>query len=305
VDDPQIVFYRTLTRIGTEERAFPGSPVMIFFSNLWNSLIMPFWSDGNVWVNSIANRPALDIISAALFFMGCVMLLVRYIRQRNWVDLFLLVSIPLLMMSSILSLAFPDENPSLNRSGGAIIPVFLIIAIAFDGILHTVKNRLPGRVGTAAAVLIGALLVSGSTAQNYSLVFNQFAPQYTKSAWNTSEMGGVVRNFVDTFGSPDTAWVVAYAYWVDTRLVAIDAGFTTRDLAIWPDGQSLDWPVHFSDTLTDPRAKLFLINPQDAEAMTQLKNLYPSGVLWLQKSTVDPSKDFFVFEVPPAGGGGQ
>jgi hypothetical protein len=304
-DNPQIIFYRTLTRIGTEERAFPGPPVQIFFSNLWNSIIMPFWSDGSVWVNSIPGWPALDIITAALFFMGCVMLLVRYIRHRNWVDLFLLVSIPLLMMSSILSLAFPDENPSLNRSGGAIVPVFLIIAIAFDGILHSIKSRLPGRAGVASAGVIGALLVSGSLVQNYNLVFNQFASNYTQSAWNTSEMGQIVKNFVDTFGSPDTAWVVAYPYWVDTRLVGITAGFPTKDLAVWPDGKAPDSPVHLSDTLADPHAKLFLINTQDAEAIAQLKKLYPTGVLWLQKSTVDPSKDFFVFQVPPAGGGGQ
>jgi hypothetical protein len=57
--------------------------------------------------------------------------------------------------------------------------------------------------------------------------------------------------------------------------------------------------------LADPRAKLFLINTQDSDAMAQLKKLYPTGILWLQKSTVDPSKDFFVFQVPPAGGGGQ
>jgi 4-amino-4-deoxy-L-arabinose transferase-like glycosyltransferase len=305
VDDPQIVFYRTLTRIGTEERAFPGPPVQIFFTNLWNSLIMPFWADGTVWVNSIPGRPSLDIITAGLFFIGCVMLLIRYIRQRNWLDLFLLVSIPLLMMSSILSLAFPDENPSLNRSGGAIIPVFLIIAIAFDGILQSVKSRLPGRLGMASVSLIGVLLVSGSLVQNYNLVFDQFGPGYTRSAWNTSEMGGVVKNFVDTFGSPDTAWVVAYPYWVDTRLVAITAGFTTRDLAVWPDGQMPDSPVHLSDTLADPRAKLFLINPQDADAMAQLQKLYPTGVLWLQKSRVEASKDFYVFQVPPAGGGSQ
>jgi len=40
-----------------------------------------------------------------------VLVIVRYIRKRDWVDLFLLVSIPLLMMPSILSLAFPEENP--------------------------------------------------------------------------------------------------------------------------------------------------------------------------------------------------
>ncbi len=296
VDNPQIVFYRTLTRIGTEERAFPGPPLQIFFSNFWNSIIMPFWSDGTVWVNSIPGRPSLDVVTAALFLIGSVMVLIRYIRHRNWVDLFLLVSIPLLMMSSILSLAFPDENPSLNRSGGAIVPIFLIVAMAFDSILTSIRNYLSGKAGLAAAGVIGAFLVAAPLVQNYNLVFNQFATQYTQSAWNTSEMGQIVASFTDTYGSIDNAWVVAYPYWVDTRLVGINAGFPTRDLGIWPE--------NFGTTVSHQGAKLFLINTQDFTAITQLKATYPGGILWLQASKIDSSKDFFVFLVPPSGGNG-
>lgn len=296
VDNPQIVFYRTLTRIGTEERPFPGPPVQIFLSNFWSSIIMPFWSDGTVWVNSIPGRPALDVITAALFLMGCVMIFIRYLREKNWVDLFLLVSIPLLMMSSILSLAFPDENPSLNRSGGAYIPIFIIIAIAFDSILISVKSHLPGWSGIVVAGVMGAFLVGGSMIQNYNLVFNEFSPNYTQSAWNTSEMGQMVRSFVDTYGSIDNAYVVAFPYWVDTRLVGINAGFPTLDMGIWPE--------NFGSTTDNPGAKLFLINPQDGAAIDQLKKLYPSGILWLQNSKVDATKDFYVFLVPPDGGNG-
>ena len=82
-----------------------------------------------------------------LFFLGVVQLLVRYIRQRHWLDLFLLVSVPLLMLPSILSLAFPDENPSLNRTGGAIIPVFLIAALALEGLLTGLYRRANTRWG--------------------------------------------------------------------------------------------------------------------------------------------------------------
>ena len=64
-----------------------------------------------------------------LFFLGLIVVILRYIKKRNWIDLFLLISIPLLMMPSILSLAFPAENPSLNRTGAAIIPVFVIAAM--------------------------------------------------------------------------------------------------------------------------------------------------------------------------------
>ena len=85
------------------------------------------WSDGDTWVHSIVFRPALDVVSGALFMIGIVLVVIRYIRQRHWQDLFLLVAIPLLELPSILSLAFPNENPVLTRTGAALIPVFLIV----------------------------------------------------------------------------------------------------------------------------------------------------------------------------------
>ena len=92
------------------------------------------WDDGEIWVHSVTHRPALDVVSASLFLIGVVLLLIRYIRKRHWLDLFLLLSIPLLSMPSILSLAFPGENPALNRAGGAYVPVFVVVALALDGL---------------------------------------------------------------------------------------------------------------------------------------------------------------------------
>ena len=124
--------YRMQSRMTDVETALPGSPLSIFFSNLWKALIMFQWDNGQIWVHSVPGRPALGVISAAMLSLGVILLVIRYIKKRHWMDLVLLLLIPLLMLPSILSIAFPDENPSLNRSGGAIIPVFIIIAIAIE-----------------------------------------------------------------------------------------------------------------------------------------------------------------------------
>jgi hypothetical protein len=79
---------------------------------------MFFYSNGSTWVHSIPNRPALDMVSAGLYLLGSIIVFIQYVKYRNWEDLFLLLAVPLLMMPSILSLAFPDENPSLNRTAG-------------------------------------------------------------------------------------------------------------------------------------------------------------------------------------------
>jgi hypothetical protein len=290
LDHPEAVLGRSLTRLTSAETPLPGPAWKIFLGNLWNALTMFFWQDGNTWVHSIPGRPALETVSAALFFIGLILVIVRYIRRRSWVDLFMLVSIPLLMLPSILSLAFPIENPSLNRTGGAIIPVFLIIGIGLDEILTSLRTRLPRRTGTAAAWMAAILLVGWSAAANYDLVFNQYYQQYQQASWNTTEIGRVIRGFADSVGSGDSAWVVAYPYWVDTRLVGINAGYPAKDYAIDVD--------QIPSTVGDHRAKLFIVNEQDQKALTELRSVYPRGSLSEYTSAV-PGKNFLLYQVPP------
>jgi len=287
---PTLFDLRAFSRLGTTERPLPGSAFLIFLKNLWNASTMYFWSDGQIWVHSVTNSPALDIISAALYYLGVVLLLVRYIRRRTWQDLFLLLSVPLLMLPSILSLAFPDENPALNRAAGAIIPVFLIIAIALDGLMSAMEKRAPSRAGSTLAWGMAVILIFFAALGNYDLVFNQYQRTYELSSWNTSEMGKIVHDFGDMYGSTDTAYVVPYPYWVDTRLVGMNAGDPTRDYAIPKDQIPL--------TLNDPRPKMFLVNPEDQTNLDLLRQLFPQGNVSTYVSKAE--KNFYIYMVPPA-----
>ncbi len=287
---PSVFDLRAFSRLGGSERALPGPALVIFLKNLWNASTMFFWSDGNIWVHSVTGSPALDFVSGAVFFLGVVLLLVRYIRRRTWQDLLVLLAVPLLMLPSILSLAFPDENPALNRAGGAIVPVFLIVAIALDGLMTAVEKRTPSRKGFTVSWGIAGLLVLISALGNYDLVFVQYQRSYQLSAWNTSEMGSLVRDFGEMYGSTQTAYVVPYPYWVDTRLVGMNAGDPTRDYAILPD--------QIPQTLNDGRPKMFLVNPDDKADMGLLRQLFPQGSATTYQSQV--GKNFYIYMVPPA-----
>jgi hypothetical protein len=290
IEYPTIFDLRALSRLGTTERPLPGPALIIFLKNLWNASTMYFWSDGQIWVHSVTNRPALDTISAALYFLGVILLFVRYVRQRTWQDLVLILSVPLLMLPSILSLAFPDENPALNRASGAIVPVFLIIAIAMDGLMAGVERRVPSKAGTTLSWAIALILILISAMGNYDLVFNQYQRSYELSSWNTSEMGEVVHDFGSMNGSTETAYVLPYPYWVDTRLVGMNAGDPTRDYAIPPD--------QIAATLSDPRPKMFLVNLEDQPGLDLLRQLFPQGNLSTYPSKV--GKDFYIYMVPSA-----
>jgi NADH:ubiquinone oxidoreductase subunit K len=254
---------------------------------------MFFWDNGVIWAHSVPSRPALEVVSGALYFLGIAGLLVRYIRKRNWMDLFLLVSIPLMLMPSILSLAYPGENPSLNRSAGAVVPVFIVIGMALEATVRAVRTKLAGRAGRWAAVGLTVFLLVWSGVNNYDLVFNQYATIYRNSSWNTSEIGEVAKLFIETQGSTETTYVVGYPHWVDSRLVAINSGHAGLDYAILPE--------QIPDTTEDPRAKMFFLSVDDAENIVLLQDLFPDGVLSRYTSTVQ-NKDFMIFTVPPAQG---
>jgi len=289
-EDPNGYGYRMFSRMGAMNQTIPGFPLGIFFDNLWRALKMFSVSAGVVWVVSIPDYPALEVISGGLFYLGVVLALLSYLKERHWLDLFWLVSIILLMLPSILSLAFPNENPNLYRTGGAMVPVFLLAALALDSFMSALEAHIPRPWGTRFA-WAGALIIFAASAWiNYDLVFNKYFQQYRLSAWNTSEMGRVIQDFSQTAGSPDSAWVMGYPHWADTRLVAINAGYPFINYALFAD--------QLESTLANKNAKLFIVNPSDKVSIDAIDRFYPEG--WFQEYTSNvPTKNFLLFFVPP------
>jgi hypothetical protein len=213
-------------------------------------------------------------------------------------------------MPSILSLAFPDENPSLNRTGGAIIPVFLLVGIALDGFLTGIgrpseedarrsqllnsESQAPVRVMRPVLTsFIVVALVLISSFHNYDLVFRQYYLSYIGSAWNTSEMGEIMREFQLTQGSANNIWIIPYPFWVDTRLPPMWAGIPERgDIAIRPD--------QLANTLSVTDTKLFMFRLEDTGTLNALKELYPQGILSVYHSARGPQFNFYLFYVPSA-----
>ena len=292
-DDPNMFGFRAFSRLSDLENPLPAPAYQVFFSNVWNALRMMNLDNGEIWVHSIPHRPALDVVTAALFALGVVLILVRYVRNRHWLDLFLLVSIPLLQLPSTLSLAFPGENPALNRAGAAYIPVFIIGAMALDGLLTSLRG---GRMRSVLMWGMTGILLFISASQNYDLVFDQYAGSFERGAWNSSDLGAVISDFERDYGRTDTIWIVPYTHWVDTRLPAVWAGIPNRDMAMMRD--------NLPTTLELTGPKLFMVRANmedptgnDVETLDVLRSLYPIGQQRLFDSDV-PGHDFWIYFVP-------
>ena len=286
-ENPDMFAFRAMSRLGSVERPLPGPAWQLFLGNLWNAMKEFNWNNGSIWVHSIPDRPALDVVGGALFLLGCFLILARYLRARQWTDLTILLAVPLTQMPSILSLAFPAENPSLNRTAGAIVPVFLIIGVALDGLLSAFGAEK--RRAALGWSLAGVLFLLSFT-QNYDLVFHQYNDQYTANAWNTHDMGNVIKQFITTNHTADNVWIVPYAFWVDTRLPPFWAGLPGRDIAIHRE--------KLPDTTLLPGPKLFIIAIPDSDTLAVLQSLYPQGTLTHYVAPTGPNHDFWIFTVP-------
>lgn len=280
-ENPEPFGFRALSRIGEAGTQYPHSVWIIFLTNLYRGLLMFNWDDGNIWVNSIPNRPAFDMVTGALFVIGILLLIVHYLQKWDWRDIFLLLSIPVLLMPSVLALAFPLENPALNRAGGAAVAAILVSARALEGWLSNLgaeKKRYYIQYGVMAVLLSASLL------QNYNLVFDTFGTSYRRAVWNSTEMAQVIKQH----GDNETAWIVPYWQWVDTRLPAIWLGDVYGDFALWPD--------EFFSTTEIVGPKLFIFKPEDVETEFFLKQIYPDGALSRYTSAFI-GKDFMIFKV--------
>ena len=294
LENPTGFSTRALSRLGY----FSGESLKVFADNLWDGLKMLNYDNGGIWVHSVAGRPALGVVSGAFFIIGAALLLTRYFKAGHWRDLYLLLAIPLLQLPSTLSIAFPEENPALNRAGGAAVVVFIVAALAVDGLIASLRSRPSLRSehrrpahGWKAIPLwsLVALLAAFSLYQNYDLVFNQYAEIFRLGAWNSSEMGQVIQEFEQEHGHTDTVWIVPYQHWVDTRLPGVWAGIPNRNFGMWHDD--------LYQTLEVDGPKLFMYRVGDEEALDELRSLYPNGSLTRYISKV-PNHDFMVFRVP-------
>ena len=284
--EPMSYFAPILARVGEYEVSFQGSPVSIFLLNFVKALGIANWSNLGNWVDSIANRGAVDALTAVFFVVGIVSLLRRHRESKNWKFLVPVVLFPLLVLPSALALAFPTENPSMTRAVGAAIPVLLTAGFGFAEVFTIVKDVLRHK-SFASLAIAGVLMLAPIVVNNNSLIFQQYADQYRASAWNASEMADVVERFYSS-GKEGLSYLVSYPYWVDSRAVAISMGHPEQNLSL-PSSE-------IASTQNVAISKLFILNPMDKDSIAELQQVYPDGVITTYQ-TVNPDKNFVLFIV--------
>jgi len=302
-----LFWYRTDSRLAGEYTSSAPATLVaslwVFLQNQWNAIRMFNWLGDPVWVNTIPGRPVLDLISGGLLILGVAYILARLVLRRDWLAGLWLILIPVLMLPSTLSLAFPNENPSVVRTAGVMPVIFVLAAYPLWLLVKHWQVRWPGGRGKWAGVLAAGVVAAAAGAMNQQAYFVDYPAQYLGAAQNASEIGVVIHDFARTIGSYDTVYVRPYPYWVDTRAVGMYAQGGTPS----PDF-GREFAIQYADLAGlpgDPRPKLIILNRLDTQSrpdsdpptLPELRRLFPSGTLSLYHSK-RPGHDFLIFFVP-------
>jgi len=294
-EKPENIWFRAMTRFVGEGQSIPGNPIEVFARNLANAAIMFNWTGDSAWPNSLPGDPALDYIAGGLFLLGVAYALYRLARYRESAHAFVLIGIGIMLLPSALSLAFPNENPSVVRAGGAIPFVFIIVALPLAWLVRALREWLAGFAwGRVVIVATLALLLAFIARTNYVRYFREFDANYRQASWNSSEVAKVIRGFADSVGDVEHAWILLYPHWIDTRNVAINM----HEIG-WE--QTLPSAEAAQAHANDPARKLYILNAGDSANLTRLHEIFPDG----QQRTFHartPGHDFIIFYVPGAAG---
>jgi hypothetical protein len=276
LEHPDLVSYRASSRLDGG-RGLAGSAEQLG-ENVWNALLAFNWRGDSGWVNAVHYAPLLDTVTAAALLAGVVLLVHELLTRRSFRAAALLLAAPALMLSSALSIAFPIENPAVNRIGPAAPVIFLTAALPVAYLWQALVGEsspsalaaVRARPATAAAlVAAGALAFAAAARENYTTYFHTFAVQYTAGVPNSREIASTLRGegSVDI----DHMYVLGWPGWVDGRNV----GFALGAPDWYLDHNRI--PGAAIPRIHDGRPLRIALNTLDVARRRALEREYPGG----------------------------
>jgi hypothetical protein len=293
-DYPEMFWFRVssrLTGVGQSVNYW-----QVFWQNTRDAWLMFNYRGDSVYANNLPHSPMLDDVTAALFVLGLVYLLWQLVRYADRRSLYVLASLAIMLLPSILSFTFTGENPSAVRTGGAIPVVMITAVLPLWAIWQYTQREEVGRFVPTFATLMTILLIGAALYANYTWYFIEYDQNYRSTALNHNELAQAAQDFIARGGQLKNVYHISYPYWTDTRAIGILNGEPYWNQAIH----------NMTDLaqLANPNVRqLFLFNLEDTPALNTLTEALPQGQLNRYYSAWSPDKDFFVYETQGRDGG--
>jgi 4-amino-4-deoxy-L-arabinose transferase-like glycosyltransferase len=290
-DEPDVYWYRALTRATDKERTTSDDTIKVFADNVKRTLLMFNYEGAAAWPETVPTRPALDPVTGALLVLGAAYVLYLLVVKRNPLSLYLLSAVFVLLLPCTLAVAFPIEVPN-NLRASAVIPVVLVMAaLPAYWVGKQVLHAFRGGVGIVVVLVLGGLMLWQAVKLNYQTYFTDYYEHYRKSAWNATDMVQVIDSFATLYGGREHAYIICSAYWIDLRGLSLVMGQIEWANFICPMTSELEL------RLAEPRNRLFIYNPSNSEAELWLLTHYPNGQV-MRFLAFSPDKDFMIFFAP-------
>ena len=276
-------WYRAATRVASLEAPIRQAPLGIFVRNVGHMLLAFNWKGASTWVILRPFEPFLDAVTGGFLVAGVVLLLARIARgSMRWAIVAL--SFFVLTLPSTLSLAFPDENPSVNRTGTAVPVIFLVAALPVAELIARRQSRMASVVAAVGA----AALLGYSVYDNYRDYFVAFHDSYELSVDHSLAMAHTLEEYHRQGVPFDQMYLLSVAYGVDGRNIAFEIGDPSWAPAhiIMPD----DPPPALA-----ARPLVFLFSP-GAPKLEVLRRMYRGTERIVPQSFVE--RNFGVYYVP-------
>jgi hypothetical protein len=306
-DRPQTFWYRSETRLEGDYGFTVHNVGLTLANNTLRVLGMFNVVGDTVWANTLPNKPALDEVGGVFFLVGVLAALYRLLsskhalsqvegaagKYRDWPLLMAISAGVVLLVPSILSLAFPRENPSAVRTAGAIPVVAVLVGLGMYVTARSVWQLGRLRLGKWLAPLFLALALSATTLINYQRYFVSYYRSYQLSSQNSSEMAAAMRDFIAKGGDLKHITIHAWPYWVDTRALAL-----LMDDVSWQDTNVvLDRVSDLARLRDDPASQMYILHLDDKGGLAVLQTTFPEGRMERHFSPI-PDHDFVLFYVP-------
>jgi len=291
-EEPKMYGYRAATRVTSIESALPEDLAKVFFSNTAKAALMFNVQGDSVFIANVPHLRQLGFASAALFVLGAAYLLWRWRRGYN---LTVFVSLGVMLLPTILALAFPHEVPNAIRAIGALPAAMLLPAVALAAIRQRVAQLYPSRPpremrlslaenGASRLnvswrrgwtprhnwiVLLIAVLIL-ETLVVYPVYFEHYVRHLPDKNYAISmEMA----NAIDDFADDGESYIKIMPFWYDGNAVRAqlrrqDQSWHNELMTIDPNGAPMVGP---------PAKFMVIVHPDDIDALRVLRQEFPRG----------------------------
>ncbi|MFN0071882.1 MAG: glycosyltransferase family 39 protein [Chloroflexota bacterium] len=295
LEQPNMFWYRAASRaVGDEGRPPDGASallesIQVFLLNNWNAALAFNLRGDSTYVNAYRWAPFLDTLSGVVFLAGVGLAVRAIVLQRDVRWLIVLISFPVLFLSSTLAVSFPIENPSVNRAGPVLPVAFALVGLGLGRLMTVLRQTHEVSTRYLAAILLVCGL-SVAAAENYERYFIRFDAQYRDFVLNTSEVADVVEPELDNRLTLARVYAFNWPFSYDTRNLAIALGdirWAARNSV--PEQAPIPSPVG-SDML-------LIINREDQRRLDEIRLRWPTATIRLVPSS-QAGREFFIVRVP-------